>query len=88
MTEKKISVGEQVYSDAVDFEKRLWNREDYGEDDITLFSNIMDFVEANLKSFIAYHNEQKGEYCCINCGKLVEEPDASYCEECFRKGEL
>lgn len=32
--------------------------------------------------------EETQKHYCVNCGKPVEEPDASYCDECFRKGEL
>lgn len=31
---------------------------------------------------------QNNTFACVNCGKLVEEPDASYCNECFEKGDL
>lgn len=45
-------VGEKIYDDAVELEKRLWNREEYFEEDITLFSNIMDYIEHNREDFI------------------------------------
>lgn len=46
------STGERIFEDAVNLEKKLWNREDYGEEDITLFSNIMDYIENNKEDFI------------------------------------
>lgn len=46
------STGERIFEDAVSLEKKLWNREDYGEEDITLFSNIMDYIENNKEDFI------------------------------------
>ena len=42
-------------------------------------------IPYQVRKYIEEHEEP---YSCINCGKPVEEPDASYCEECFRKGDL
>jgi len=31
--------------------------------------------------------QQKGDYYrCFSCGKIIEEPDASFCDDCFKKG--
>lgn len=46
-----INPGTQIYEELVKLEKKLWNREDYNEEDIPLFSNAMDFITANRKEF-------------------------------------
>lgn len=42
-------------------------------------------IPYQVRKYIEEHGES---HPCINCGKPVGEPDASHCEECFRKGEL
>lgn len=46
-----IKPGTRIYEELVKLEKKLWNREDYSEEDIPLFSNAMDFIEAHEKEF-------------------------------------
>lgn len=46
-----INPGKQIYEELKKLEKKFWNREDYGEEDIPLFSNAMDFIEAHKKEF-------------------------------------
>ena len=41
-----------------------------------------------LLEFVNNDYQEMQEHYCVNCGKLVEEPDASYCEECLRKENL
>ena len=55
-----MNTGELIYKDAVELEQRLWDRQETYEDDITLFSNIMDFVTEHKDEFVKYLNE-KGE---------------------------
>lgn len=50
------NIGEEIYNDAVSLEKKFWDREDYGEEDIPLLSNMMDFIELHKVEFINYFN--------------------------------
>lgn len=50
------TIGDDILENAVALEHKLWNREDYSEEDIPLFSNIMDFIMENKESFIKYFN--------------------------------
>lgn len=50
--------GGKLFENLVVLENKLWNRADYSEDDITTFSNAMDFIEANINEFKEYF---KGE---------------------------
>lgn len=54
-------VGTQIFNDLVALEKKFWDRADYSEDDITTFSNAMDFIEENLKEFKEFFKEKKHE---------------------------
>lgn len=51
--------GARIFDDLVTLEKKLWNREDYSEDDITTFSNAMDFIEEYLEEFKEYFKEKE-----------------------------
>lgn len=53
-----MDTGKKIYNELVALEKRLWNREDYGEEDITLFSNAMDFIADNLAEFTEYFDKK------------------------------
>lgn len=46
-----MKAGEEIYKALTELEKKLWNREDYSEEDIPLFSNAMDFITANKEAF-------------------------------------
>lgn len=59
--EKGEEWGNNMFDDLVNFEKRLWNREDYYEEDITLFSWVVDYIEANKKDFEKFVKEKAGE---------------------------
>lgn len=52
-------VGTQIFNDLVALEKKFWNRVDYSEDDITTFSNAMDFIEEHLEEFKEFFKEKK-----------------------------
>lgn len=54
----KMEIGKEIFNDLVKLEQKLWNREDYSEDDITTFSNAMDFIEKYLEEFIEYFKER------------------------------
>lgn len=54
-------VGKKIFDDLVALEKKFWNREDYSEDDITTFSNAMDFIEEHLEEFKEFFKEKKHE---------------------------
>lgn len=54
-------VGTQIFDDLVALEKKFWNRADYSEDDITTFSNAMDFIEEHLEEFKEFFKEKKHE---------------------------
>ena len=43
--------GEQVFESLVELERKMWNRESYNEEDITLLSDAMDFIEYYKKEF-------------------------------------
>lgn len=53
MSEK--SLGEKLWDNAVELEKRLWDRDEYYEEDIVLFSDIMDYLTEN---FIKWANNR------------------------------
>lgn len=54
----KTETGKEIFNDLVKLEQKLWNRADYSEDDITTFSNAMDFIEKYLEEFIEYFKER------------------------------
>lgn len=54
-------VGTQIFNDLVALEKKFWGRVDYSEDDITTFSNAMDFIEEYLEEFKEFFKEKKHE---------------------------
>lgn len=54
-------IGTQIFDDLVVLEKKFWNRADYSEDDITTFSNAMDFIEEHLEEFKEYFKEKYDE---------------------------
>lgn len=56
-----MEIGKKIYNDLVDLEKKFWNREDYSEDDITTFSNAMDFIAEHLKEFEEYFKEKEDD---------------------------
>ena len=51
------NIGREIFNDLVELEKKLWNREDYSEDDITTLSDAMDFIEVHLKEFEEFFKE-------------------------------
>ena len=53
-----MMIGKEIFNDLVDLEKKFWNREDYSEDDITTFSNAMDFIEEHLEEFEEFFKEK------------------------------
>lgn len=57
MASDKIS--DKIYEEAIELENCLWNRVDYLEEHITLFSNIMDFIDSNREAFNNYFDERK-----------------------------
>lgn len=52
-----MQVGKSIYNELVKLEKKMWNREDYSEEDITLFSDAMDYIENNKKDFIEFYKK-------------------------------
>lgn len=54
-------IGKKIFNDLVTLENKLWNREDYSEDDITTFSNAMDFIEKYLEEFMEYFKEKEDD---------------------------
>lgn len=52
-------VGTQIFDDLIVLEKKMWDRADYSEDDITTFSNAMDFIEEHLEEFKEFFKEKK-----------------------------
>ena len=52
-------IGKKIFNDLVTLENKLWNRADYNEEDITTFSNAMDFIETYLDEFKEYFKENK-----------------------------
>lgn len=52
-------LGEEIYKNAMEFERKLWCREDYQDDDVVLFSHIMDYVEKNKEDFCNYMESKK-----------------------------
>ena len=53
-----MEIGKEIFEDLVTLENKLWNRADYNEEDITTFSNAMDFIEAYLDEFKEYFKER------------------------------
>lgn len=53
-----MEIGKKIFNDLVELEKKFWNRADYSEDDITTFSNAMDFIEEHLEEFEEYFKEK------------------------------
>lgn len=51
-------IGTQIFNDLVKLENKMWKREDYSEDNITTFSNAMDFIEEHLEEFKKYFKER------------------------------
>lgn len=54
-------VGREIFDDLIVLEKKFWNRADYSEDDITTFSNAMDFIEEHLEEFCEFFKEIKDD---------------------------
>lgn len=54
----KQDIGSELFADLVNLEKRVWNGEDTLEEDKTLLSNIVDYVEYNLDDFKNYCKER------------------------------
>lgn len=50
--------GEEIFNALVELERKFWNREDYGEEDIPLLSNAMNFIAENLTEFTEYFEYQ------------------------------
>lgn len=49
-----ISKGEQTFTDLIKLEHKFWNREDYTEEDIPLFSTAVDFIESHYREFVEF----------------------------------
>lgn len=62
----------------------IWAYDDYVQQVI----NENEGEPVCLLEFVNNDYQEMQEYYCINCGKPVEEPDASYCDKCFEKGDL
>lgn len=56
-----MAVGLKIWDGLVELEKKMWNREDYSEDDITLLSNAMDYIEENKEDFYKYFNDKEAK---------------------------
>ena len=56
---KTDKISDKIYDEAIELENRMWNREDYAEEHITLFSNIMDFIDSNREAFNDYFDKEK-----------------------------
>lgn len=54
-----MTISEKVYKDLVALEKKMWNREDYSEEDIPLFSSAMDFITDNRTLFMKYFDSEQ-----------------------------
>ena len=50
--------GEQIFDALIALEKKFWDREDYNEDDITVLSNAMDFIEEHHDEFCEYFEKE------------------------------
>lgn len=48
------SKGEQTFADLIKLEHTFWNREDYTEEDIPLFSTAVDFIESHYREFLKF----------------------------------
>lgn len=48
MTSRK---GERTFGDLVLLEHKLWDRKDYNEEDLPLFSIALDFIESHYSEF-------------------------------------
>lgn len=46
--------GEKTFGDLVLLEHKLWERKDYSEEDLPLFSIAMDFIESHYKEFMEF----------------------------------
>ena len=56
---KTDKISDKIYDEAIELENRMWNREDYCEEHITLFSNIMDFIDSNREAFNNFFDKEK-----------------------------
>lgn len=56
---KTDKISDKIYDEAIELENRMWNREDYSEEHITLFSNIMDFIDSDREAFNNYFDKEK-----------------------------
>ena len=54
-----MTISEKIYKDLVALEKKMWNREDYSEEDIPLFSSVMDFITDNRTLFMEYFDSEQ-----------------------------
>ena len=43
--------GEQVFADLIKLEHKFWDRKDYNEEDIPLFTIALDFIESRYREF-------------------------------------
>lgn len=50
--------GEEIYRNLVELEKRLWDTGEYFEDDKTLLSDAMDFIENHLQEFKEFFKDK------------------------------
>lgn len=53
--------GEQVFADLIKLEHKFWNREDYGEEDIPLFTTALDFIESQYREFKKFCELRSGD---------------------------
>lgn len=56
-----MAVGLKIWDGLVELEKKMWNREEYGDDDITLLSNALDYIEENKEDFYKYFNDKEAK---------------------------
>lgn len=43
--------GEKTFGDLILLEHKLWDRKDYNEEDLPLFSIALDFIESHYREF-------------------------------------
>ena len=51
-----MNKGEEIWDALVELEKKFWNREDYSEEDVTLLSDVIDYIESDREDFVRYFN--------------------------------
>lgn len=52
-------LGQKIYGELVDLEKRIWADGEIYDDDKPLISNVTNFIEEYLDEFITYWEERK-----------------------------